>query len=85
LAGYLTFDNGWHDIKKAPENKPRTEMSEQWASFQNDLIHRTDLFAACLAQKECFTSLLRTSHGLGSSQIEHSESMLFQTEAREEV
>lgn len=62
LAGYLTFDNGCHDIRKPwavpAAQSPEIEVSDQWAAFQNDLIHQTDVFAACLAQRPCFQSLL---------------------------
>ena len=63
LAGYLTFDNGWHDINKpsVADNlggQPEVEASDQWVGFQNDLIHQAALFGSCLAQNECFKSLV---------------------------
>jgi hypothetical protein len=67
LAGYLTFDRGSHqgDKSKATEARPRgkefIEVQDEWAAFQNDLIHQMDLFAACLAQRDCFRSLLPSS------------------------
>jgi hypothetical protein len=67
LAGYLTVDRGSHkaDKAKAAEARPRSkefvEVLDEWAAFQNDLIHQMDLFAACLAQRDCFRSLLRRS------------------------
>jgi len=63
LAGYLTFDNGWHDINKPSvadllDGQPEVEASDQWVGFQNDLIHQAALFGSCLAQNECFKSLV---------------------------
>jgi hypothetical protein len=65
--GQRNFDRGSHkaDKPKAAEARPRSkefvEVLDEWAAFQNDLIHQMDLFAACLAQRDCFRSLLRRS------------------------
>jgi hypothetical protein len=33
-------------------------VRDQWMPFQNDLIHQSALFGACLAQRDCFKCLL---------------------------
>jgi hypothetical protein len=56
LVGYLTFDR---KIQPDPGLKPdRIEIKDNWARFQNDLLHQMALFGACLAHQKCFENLV---------------------------
>jgi hypothetical protein len=42
--------------KKQKDN--RIEVMDDWAKFQNDMLHEMSLFTACLAQQPCLRNLV---------------------------
>jgi hypothetical protein len=79
LAGYLTFDNGpgyrkWKEAERAAAQaermgestrSERIEIGDDWAKFQNDMLHEMTLFAACLAQQPCLRKLVTPADRMG--------------------
>lgn len=68
FVGYLNFDSEPQVAarireqakeQRAKGKQPRSlEMKEDWAKFQNDLLHQMALFGACLAHHPCLQQLV---------------------------
>jgi hypothetical protein len=58
LVAYLTVDDGPPFAEPDMDEFSEERLGDEWASFQEDILHILDVFTACLAEHEGFRQLI---------------------------
>jgi hypothetical protein len=62
LIAYLSFDDGPNDEMISVTDNSRDvegELDDNWSAFEADVLHKLDLFAACLAERKGMREMMR--------------------------